>query len=578
MKRVIVFLIVVCFLLFIAMVSTAQYRDTGVRAVAQNTVNLRSYPDTETEDNILGQMQIGVQYVVVARHEQFPWLLLANPATLQPVGWVFKDIVVTTGDLNQVPFSDVNLSDTVPVVTTAPVQATQIITNSATPQAPLVAASSTPSFNVAGTAQGEINLRYGPGTDYPRVGVAKAGDRFQITGYHTQFPWVQIRYPDSPTGYAWVATDLLVIEGDIYSTNRITTTVFDLPTLTPTPAVVQSSAGGLSDVGVPVSPGLAALGNQLFSLALNSGFDPETDTFGSLFILDLKTGEAISYGNDVAYSGTSVNKISILATLYGYLDGPPPPGLATDIANTMICSENSATNRLLAAIGGGDEWLGTQRVTKFLKTIGITNSYLLAPYVVDPQNPPIFPEPIPVPVTDVDQKIAYPEPYNQITVSDMGWLLASMYQCAYQGTGPLLEDFPEGTYEPRECRQMIHVMANNDVDSLLKTGVPEGTRVAHKHGWIDDTHMNAAIFFTPGGDYIVAMALHSNRLDATGNRYISFSQTLPVFSETSRLIYNYFNPDAPNPEIRQGYIPAAAACNFEGSSLVADIMQSTWDK
>jgi uncharacterized protein YraI len=574
MKRVFVYFLSLTVLLSVMTVSTAQYQDTGVRAEAQNTVNFRSYPGIETE--ILGQMQLGVQYVVIGRHEQFPWILLGDSVALRPMGWVFRDIVYIIGDLNSVPLTDVNVSNTAPTATIVPILASPV-TDTVTPQAASMP-SPTPIFTVAGTAQGEINLRYGPGTDYPRVGIAQAGERFQISGYHTQFPWVQIRYEDSPTGFAWVAIDLLDIEGDIYTTSRISTTVFNLPTLTPTPAVVQSSAGGLSDAGVPVSPELAALGNQLFSLSQNFGFDPETNLFGSLFILDLQTGEAITFGNNVAYSGTSVNKISILAALYGKLDGPPSPALATDIPNTMICSENGSTNRLIAAVGDGDEWLGAERVTEFLRTIGLEDSFLLSPYIVDPEHPPFPPDPIPIPETNVNQQISYPEPYNQITVSDMGWLLAAIYQCAYQDSGPLLENFTEGSYEPRECRQMLHVMSNNDVDSLLKSGVPADTRVAHKHGWIADTHTNAAIFFTPGGDYVVTMALHSNRLDATGNRYLGFDQTLPLFSETSRQIYNYFNTDAPMPSVRASSIPEAALCNFEGSTLVGDVMQNNWDE
>lgn len=567
MKRTLGFLLSISITMLLVYSSAAQYADTGVRAEAQNTVNLRAYPGSDTD--ILGQMQIGLQYVVIGRHEIFPWLLLAEPASTRPVGWVFRDIVFVTGNLDTVPFFDV-------AVTNNP--ATPTVAQSATAGSTAnQAASSTPAFTVAGTALGEINIRYGPGTDYPRIGVAQAGDRFQIIGYHTQFPWVQIRYETSPTGAGWIATDLLEIEGDIYSTDAISETVLNLPTLTPTPAVIQS-AGGLSETGTNASPEFLALGNRLYQLMLSSGFDPETSLFGSLFILDLQTGETLAFGNNVAYSGTSVNKISILATLYGSLNGIPQQGLATDIANTMICSENAATNRLLAVIGNQDEWQGAEQVTNFLRTLGLENTYLLAPYVADPAHPPVAPAPIPVPDTSVDQTIAFPEPYNQVTVEDLGWLLAAIYQCGYEESGPLIDNFPAGTYEPRECRQMVHVMASNTVDALLRAGVPEDVRVAHKHGWINDTHMNAGIFFTEGGNYVVSMALHSNRLDADGNRYIHFPQTLPVFGETSRQIYNYFNPELPLPAVREGFIPEMSSCNYINSPLVADLMQSTWDE
>lgn len=546
----------------------------GVRATAQDRVNMRSDPNLDGA--ILGEMEVGLAYPVIGRSEFFPWVLLGNPSTLQPIGWVFEDIVVIEGNLQSVPISAISVTNNPPTPNPQTIQLTQQMQPQATLPLPTVVASVRPVFNVAGIAQGEINIRYGPGTDYPRVGVAQAGDRFQITAWHTQLPWVQIRYDDSPTGEAWLLVDLLDIQGDIYTLPAISTTNFNLPTLTPTPSVVQSSSQ--SSTPVPLSPEFVALGNQIWQRLLQMGFDPQTNQFASLFLVDLQTGEAITFGGNIAYRGTSVNKITILATLYGYLEVPPTADIATDIANTMICSENGATNRLLAVIGDGDEWQGAQNVTNFMRDLGLEDSFLLAPYTVDPEHPPIAPYPIPVPQTQADQQRANPEPYNQLTVEDMGWLLAAIYQCAYEERGPLIESFPSGMFEPRECRQMVHVMANNTVDGLLKAGVPEGTRVAHKHGWVNDTHTNAGIFFTPGGNYVLSMALHSTQLDATGERYLSFADTLPAFAETSRSVYNYFNSDAPMVAVREGFIPAADSCNFAGTPLVADLQQAVWDE
>jgi len=229
-------------------------------------------------------------------------------------------------------------------------------------------------------------------------------------------------------------------------------------------------------------------------------------------------------------------------------------------------------------IGNGDEWQGAQEVTNLMQAIGIQDSFLLAPYTVDPENPPVPPYAIPVPESEADNEVASPEFYNRMTVDDMGWMLASIYQCGYEESGPLIDDFPAGTYDPRECRQMIHVMASNTVDGLLKAGVPADTRVAHKHGWVNDTHSNAAIFFTPGGNYVLVMAFHSAQVDSTGERYLAFPDTLPAFAETSRTVYNYFNPDNPMEAIREGFIPEAPSCNFAGSPVVADLQQSTWDQ
>ena len=453
------------------------------------------------------------------------------------------------------------------------------LTSTATIELPTETPSVTPDFSISGEVQGEVNVRYGPGSDYPIVGVAQAGERFQITGTHTQFDWIQIRYDSSPTGFAWIFEPLLFnIQGNIASVQPIAQTAFNFPTLTPTPSVIQSRSG-LNGETVQLSPAFANLGNRLFDLALTLGFDPQRSKFASLYLLDLQTGEAIAYNTDIAYRGTSINKISILVGLYEKLNTPPNQSLAVDLANTMICSENASTNRVLSTIGGGDEWAGAQEVTNMLETIGLENTFLLAPYTINPTSPPIPPAPISVPETNVDQERASPEPYNQLTVEDMGRLLASIYQCGYEESGALIENFPEGTFEPRECRQMIHLMASNTVDGLLKAGVPATTRVAHKHGWVDDTHTNAAIIFTPGGNFVMVMAFHSTQVNpTTGDRFLEFPDSLPGFAESSRMVYNYFNPDTQLAGIREGFIPDAPSCNLAGDSLIGDLMQPIWDR
>ena len=70
-----------------------------------------------------------------------------------------------------------------------------------------------------------------------------------------------------------------------------------------------------------------------------------TSRFGALFVMDLQTGEALAFGSEYAFSGTSIQKVSILNSLYGVLNTLPDTSTAIDIANTMICSENASTSR-----------------------------------------------------------------------------------------------------------------------------------------------------------------------------------------------------------------------------------------
>ena len=520
-----------------------------ITASALGQANLRA--SASIDSALVGEIVAGVDYPVIGRSELYPWLLLGERGSGAPLGWVYETLVTVRGDMRQLPFSSADVS----AMEAPQASATAQIGASATPT---LAQDSAAFFGVKGEAQGEVNIRYGPGVDYPRAGVAVAGQRFDITGYHTQFPWLRIAYESAPNGSGWIARDLLRIDGDIFATPAISATVFNLPRLTATPSMVSSD----------LSPALRQLADNLWALMLEAGFDPQTSRFGALSFIDLETGESFSFGGDIAFSGTSINKIAILAAVYAMLERPPSLELAEDIANTMICSENVATNRLLSLVGDGNAYLGAEAVSAFLANLGFNRSFITAPFTtIGKPEPP--PKPIALPQTDADQQKAGPDLTNQMTAPDISALLAAVYECAYNESGVLI-DALGSAMQPRECRQMLHVMSGNTVDALLKAGVPADTRTAHKHGWIADTHGNAALFFTPGRDYVIVMMLHQPQ-------WLNFQESLPVIAEAGRRVYNHFNSAAPMSQIRDGFIPAAGDCNFKGSSLALDLTQSVWD-
>ncbi len=78
----------------------------------------------------------------------------------------------------------------------------------------------------------QINVRAGPGTEYPVVGVLVAGQRVPALGRSAGGDWVQIVYPGVPGGVAWVYAylvsvggTLLVIEPPPTPTPRVTPTI-----------------------------------------------------------------------------------------------------------------------------------------------------------------------------------------------------------------------------------------------------------------------------------------------------------------------------------------------------------------
>ncbi len=357
---------------------TVSAQGSQVTAEALGQANLRAR--AELESDMLGSISSGTRYPVLGRSEFYPWVLLADPTTQQPIGWVFDDLLDLQGDLYSLPISSLVVGASVlPTATLAAAvpTATLAALPNATAPAPLTPTPA-PLSGVTATVLGEINIRYGPGTEYDRIGVGEAGDTFPITARHTQLPWVQISYPNSPNGLGWIAADLLEIHGDLNSVTPISQTTFNLPPLTPTPSVVERAAIG------DISPEFAALGAQLWNNMLAAEFDPETSRLGALFLMNLKTGEALSFGGDIAFSGMSINKIAILTTLFGMINDVPDDDTATIIASAMICSDNIATNKLLALIGDGDPYTGADRVSAFLQQLGLNETFIYTPYSDDP--------------------------------------------------------------------------------------------------------------------------------------------------------------------------------------------------
>jgi beta-lactamase class A len=227
----------------------------------------------------------------------------------------------------------------------------------------------------------------------------------------------------------------------------------------------------------------------------------------------------------------------------------------------MVCSENTSTNDMLSIIGGGSPYTGARAVTTRLQGLGLTNTFIAAPYFPDAR---ITPEPVSLPTSSADQRQTEPDPSNQMTADEVGVLLSEVYQCAVNETGALLATYPDD-YTPAECRQIINTMSNNRINALIEMGVPEGTIVAHKHGWVDDTHGDAGIVITPGGAFALVVAVHNPV-------WMNFEESFPLVAEITRTVYNYYNPTTPMPAIREGEV--SDECNIIGSPLMDSLLSS----
>jgi Beta-lactamase enzyme family len=99
--------------------------------------------------------------------------------------------------------------------------------------------------------------------------------------------------------------------------------------------------------------------------------------------------------------------------------------------------------------------------------------------------------------------------------------------------------------------------------------VPDGVTVAHKHGWSDDTHGDAGLVFTPGGDFVLSIAMHNRT-------WLLQSESFPAIAEITRRVYNLYNPEQPMEQTDTQPVPLCSidSINALDPRLIGDLQSS----
>jgi len=254
-----------------------------------------------------------------------------------------------------------------------------------------------------------------------------------------------------------------------------------------------------------------------------------------IFIKDLQTGDELKINADVAYAGLSVLKIAILEETYRILALPLDPEMTDWLSDTMgTASSNFKANLLLRdVIGNGDSYRGVENLTASMNYLGLVNTFMATTYEEEEEEEKVVPLTIVTPANSRTDITTQPDPYMQTTPLDVGVLLEMIYQCS-NGGGALMVAYP-GDFTVDECNQMIEWMSTNRIDNLIEAGVPVGTRVAHKHGFTGDTHADAALVFSPGGDFVLSVFLYRPQ-------WLEWEESAPLIANIATATYNYFNP------------------------------------
>lgn len=290
-------------------------------------------------------------------------------------------------------------------------------------------------------------------------------------------------------------------------------------------------------------PSLTNLQVQLQQIIDVSGFDGLAD----IYFQDLANGQELHFiyqlGSnlptepDVSFTAASTIKIPILVSVYSRLDQQPNEATRELLNEMIIQSFNEPADLLMEAII--DPERAPLMITDDLHKLGLENTFLAGQFY---SGAPLLAN-IQTPSRERADVFTDPDVYNITTPSDLGMLLADLYQCADSGGGALVAVF-QAEITQAECQEMLNLLSLNKLGILLEAGVPENTRVAHKHGWVTNfttgvinTMGDAGIIFTPTGDYVLVIFFHQPV-------QLIYDPAAELFANLGRAIYNYYTlPD-----------------------------------
>lgn len=221
----------------------------------------------------------------------------------------------------------------------------------------------------------------------------------------------------------------------------------------------------------------------------------------SVYLKDLTTGNVISI-NERAQESASLIKLYVMGAVMQEIQNGNLELNDTirHLLDEMITvSDNSATNELVRYLNKDhDHKKGMKKVNAFIKAQGFE----------------------------------YTHEYNGLEDTSLWYAADTKNTTSAKDCGRLLERIYRGEFVSHlASRQMEELLLNQQVTYKIPSTIPSESRVANKTGETSDCENDAAIVYTPKGDYILCIM---------SCEVSSKSSAVDSLQEMSRLIYNYF--------------------------------------
>ena len=243
---------------------------------------------------------------------------------------------------------------------------------------------------------------------------------------------------------------------------------------------------------------------------------------------DLGSGDSLDIGADARFHAASTMKVPVLIELFRRIDAG---ALGLDQRVLLVNEFASIVDGSHYALDAGDDSdsaaykaVGTRVTVRELMDRMITRSSNLATNAlielvgarrVDSTAHALGARTIEV-RRGVEDNKAYQAGLNNTTSARD---LAALMSAIERGTAA----------SPASCNAMRDILLRQEFNDEIPAGVPPGTRVAHKTGWITGVHHDAAIVYPQGrAPYVLVVLTRGMADDATARTLIA---------DVSRLVY-----------------------------------------
>jgi beta-lactamase class A len=296
----------------------------------------------------------------------------------------------------------------------------------------------------------------------------------------------------------------------------------------------------------PPAPSFQDLQTQLQQVLLTSTYIRSRFTgLAEVAVVDVKSGRQFDFALQdgqgvtpgIAFTAASTMKIPVMVSVFRRTPDPMPDDVLTLLKNMIEASDNPSTDQAVqTAI---DSVRGPLDVTADLQALGLKNTFW-AGFFYD--GAPLL-DRFDTPANARSDLNTQPDIYNQTTPAEMAGLLAEIDRCALDGSGLLPKTFPSEITQSK-CRKMVELLRGNTLPVLIMAGVPEGTQIGHKHGWVTGSdgyvhnYSDVAVVSTPGGDYVMAVYIYQPS-------QLLFDPVNIIVSNLSKTVYHFYNPPTP---------------------------------